>query len=287
MAVIYGTKSADTKNGTTGNDTIYGWAKGGNDSSASGNDTLNGLAGNDKLYGGTGNDTLNGGKYDVYSRYQIYTGGGNDLLSGGAGNDLLFGGQSFASDFYYMDAQDDDTLIGGLGDDTLYGEEDNDILYGKAGNDLLIGGGDNDTALIGNEVFSLDGNDTLIGGAGNDTLIGSSGKDTLTGGPGADSFSFSAANQDVDTITDFVPVNDTIVVSAAGFGGGLTAGAAITPAQFRLGSSASDANDRFIYNQNTGTLFFDEDGKGKTEQVKLATLSTGLAMTNADISVTG
>lgn len=28
MAVIYGTTSADNRNGTTGNDTIYGWANG-------------------------------------------------------------------------------------------------------------------------------------------------------------------------------------------------------------------------------------------------------------------
>lgn len=62
-------------------------------------------------------------------------------------------------------------------------------------------------------------------------------------------------------------------------------GAAITAAQFTIGSSAADERDRFIYNQNTGVLFFDEDGIGAAGQVQIATLSTGLAMTNADIFV--
>jgi Ca2+-binding RTX toxin-like protein len=66
---------------------------------------------------------------------------------------------------------------------------------------------------------------------------------------------------------------------------GLTVGAAITADQFRIGASAGDAGDRFIYNSTTGGLFFDKDGIGGTAQVQFATLSTGLAMTNADIVV--
>lgn len=74
-------------------------------------------------------------------------------------------------------------------------------------------------------------------------------------------------------------------VSKAGFGGGLTTGAAITAAMFKIGARAGDASDRFIYNQNTGALFFDSDGTGTTGQIQFATLSTGLALTNVDISV--
>jgi Ca2+-binding RTX toxin-like protein len=66
---------------------------------------------------------------------------------------------------------------------------------------------------------------------------------------------------------------------------GLTPDAAITPEQFILGSAAADANDRFIYNQNTGALFFDEDGKGGAEQVQFATLTNKPLLTNADIFV--
>ncbi len=45
--------------------------------------------------------------------------------------------------------------------------------------------------------------------------------------------------------------------------------------------------DRFIYNRNTGALFFDSDGTDRDGQVQFASLSTGLAMTNADIVVSG
>lgn len=111
----------------------------------------------------------------------------------------------------------------------------------------------------------------------------------LTGDTGADKFGFYSPNPDlyrIDTITDFVVADDTITVSDAGFGSGLTAGAAITPDQFVLGAVARDASNRFIYNQNTGALFFDKDGTGAIGQLQLATLSTGLAMTNANIFVT-
>ncbi|HEY9659528.1 MAG TPA: hypothetical protein V6C65_13805, partial [Allocoleopsis sp.] len=41
--------------------------------------------------------------------------------------------------------------------------------------------------------------------------------------------------------------------------------------QFVLGNKAKDGNDRFIYNQKKGTLFYDADGKGGVGQVQLAT----------------
>lgn len=80
-------------------------------------------------------------------------------------------------------------------------------------------------------------------------------------------------------------VDDTINVSAAGFGGGLTAGAAITTDQFTLGSVAGDSSDRFIYDASTGVLFFDVDGLGGKGQLQLATLLPLPALTNHDIFV--
>lgn len=117
------------------------------------------------------------------------------------------------------------------------------------------------------------------------------GDDKLTGGAGADKFIFNA-NDGIDTITDFSPADDTIVVSAdgfgsvpSGFGAGLTPEKAITPQQFTIGAAATDASDRFIYDRSTGALFFDADGIGSTDQVQIASLSTGLAMNNTDIFV--
>ncbi|MFM6353015.1 MAG: Calx-beta domain-containing protein, partial [Dolichospermum sp.] len=76
------------------------------------------------------------------------------------------------------------------------------------------------------------GNDVLLGTTANDYLIGGAGDDNLTGGAGGDLFSFATANLGNDRIMDFDPGQDTILVSAAGFGGGLIAGDTITAAQF-------------------------------------------------------
>jgi Ca2+-binding RTX toxin-like protein len=170
-------------------------------------------------------------------------------------------------------------MVINLGNNPNTGTSGNDRLQGTAGNDSLNGLAGND------ELLGLAGNDTLIGGSGNDTLIGGLGNDTLTGGSGSDRFTFNSPNQKVDRITDFLPVDDTIAVSAAGFGGGLISGAAITTAQFKLGASATTASHRFIYNSANGALFFDADGTGAITQVQIASLGTGLAMTNADIFV--
>lgn len=87
----------------------------------------------------------------------------------------------------------------------------------------------------------------------------------------------------MDTIRDF-DVDDAIKVSAASFGGGLTAGNAIASEQFVIGSAATDANHRFIYN-TSGALFFDVDGIGANGQVQTAQLAVGFAITNNHISV--
>ncbi len=129
------------------------------------------------------------------------------------------------------------------------------------------------------------GNDVLTGGAGNDNLVGNLGIDTLTGGTGSDRFTFNSPNQGIDKITNFVVIDDTIAVSAAGFASGLTANAPITAAQFRIGTGATTASHRFIYNSTNGGLFFDPDGNGLSSQVQIATLDTGLPMTNNDIFV--
>jgi hypothetical protein len=110
----------------------------------------------------------------------------------------------------------------------------------------------------------------------------------MNGGAGADRFLFNTPvfNGYNVGIGDFVVADDTINVSADAFGGGLTPGAAIAQAQFTLGSSASNASQRFIYDKfNTGVLFFDVDGIGGTEQKQVATLSTGLDITNNNIVV--
>ncbi|NEP56688.1 MAG: hypothetical protein F6K31_06640 [Symploca sp. SIO2G7] len=54
---------------------------------------------------------------------------------------------------------------------------------------------------------------------------------------------------------------------------------------FTIGSAATKASDRFIYNDTTGALFFDPDGTGALAQVQFAQLSGGVALTHSDIFV--
>lgn len=257
-----------------------------------GNEYDNSISGNDAnniLFGGNGNDKLNGGKGD-----RLFGAAGNDYLTG-SGIDR--GGSPPGS--LYMDGGDgNDTLVGDFGD--LYGGNGDDSLtsdfegnqYGGNGNDTLDG--DDGSVLYGE-----DGNDILLvaygaaaGGDGDDvltggdfsTISGGNGNDTLTGSP---FYQFNDPREGVDAITDFSSSGDEILVFAGanGFGGGLTPGAAITPEQFRLGSSASDTSDRFIYNTD-GALFFDEDGTGGAGQIQFATLTGVPLLTNNDIVAT-
>jgi hypothetical protein len=150
----------------------------------------------------------------------------------------------------------------------------------------------NQQGTTGNDVVEAGTTRTLSGRAGNDILIGSSssevlvggvGNDTITSGTGFDVIAYSLASEGQDTITDFNVFQDTLQVSAAGFGGGLIAGESIAAAQFVLGTVATTASHRFIFNQPTGQLFFDVDGNGSSVQTLLATLTPGLSLTEDNI----
>jgi Ca2+-binding RTX toxin-like protein len=237
--------SALTGTGNTLNNTITGNGS---------NNTLNGSAGNDTLIGGSGNDV-----YVVDSTTDTITELANQ------GNDTIQASLTFS--LAGLPNVENLTLTG-TGNINGTGNAANNVLTGNSGNNQLNGGS---------------GNDTLTGGTGNDALVGGLGNDTLTGGAGSDRFTFNSPNEKVDRITDFSVVDDLITISNTGFGGGFTVNAAITAAQFAIGSAATTSSQRFIYNSTNGSLVFDSDGNGAAAQVQIATLSTGLAMTNADI----
>ncbi|MEH2281812.1 MAG: hypothetical protein V7K90_10875 [Nostoc sp.] len=138
---------------------------------------------------------------------------------------------------------------------------------------------------LNNTITGNSANNQLNGGAGNDILVGGAGNDILTGGAGGDRFTFQSRSQGIDRITDFSVLDDTIVVSAAGFGGGLVAGAAIAANKFAIGTAATTNSQRFIYNTGNGSLFFDQDGTGAIAKIQIATLNIGLSLNNADIFV--
>lgn len=199
-----------------------------------------GTDGNDLLRGGGGND-------------QLLAGEGQDRLYGEAGDDQLYGGR------------DGDFLSGGPGDDQLFGGRGNDRLTGDAGDDQLYGRGGDD------QLLGKTGDDFLGGGFGNDLLIGGLGNDELRGAQGRDQFMFLSPAEKQDQILDFKLGQDQILVSARGFKAGLKRGI-LEDSQFRLGSRAESSSDRFLYDRESGHLYFDADGSGGSAKQLLAEL---------------
>jgi Ca2+-binding RTX toxin-like protein len=120
--------------------------------------------------------------------------------------------------------------------------------------------------------------DVLQGGAGADYLTGGKGNDVLIGLANSDTFTFAGPDLGTDTIADFTPSEDTILVDAQGFGGGLVSGGILADNQLFIGSSATNASQRFIYNQGTGALIFDSDGDGPNTPIRFANLSPNLSL---------
>lgn len=96
-----------------------------------------------------------------------------------------------------------------LGRDAINGTSMIDIIVGSAGNDRFI-----ISSTDGGQVFGGAGNDKIIGGAGNDTLVGRAGDDKLKGGDGEDYFFVGDGH---DTIRDFEPGSDLILISGLTF----------------------------------------------------------------------
>ncbi|MEQ1955738.1 calcium-binding protein [Mesorhizobium sp. CN2-181] len=275
-----------------------------------GNDTLRGGDSADTLYGGVGDDRLDGGNGN-----DIFLGGdaGDDIISAGAGNDTADGGAN--NDAIRGDAGNDN-LSGGTGSDTLQGGTGADRLDGGTGIDTasysgaaarvtvslsnpsinsgdaagdsfvsienLVGSDFND-ALNGNSA-----NNAINGGAGNDILKGYAGNDRLTGGAGQDIFVFnSALNADanVDTVTDFNVAADTMQLDNLFFTA-LPTGALAASAFKDITDGPKDANDRIIYNSETGALYYDADGSGTVYgNVRFATLTGAPDISHLDFVV--
>ena len=311
--IIQGFAGNDTLHGGGGNDNVDGGADrdqvfgdDGNDrvDGGAGDDYVFGGAGNDTVIGGTGNDRLNGGNGNDHLDGSI----GSDRLYGDAGNDVLVG--SISANI--MDGGTGiDTMTGGGGNDSYYVSDTADVIVELLGggadlvrstaiytlsdnvdNIILIGVGAIDATgnalsnrLTGNEannrLFGLGANDRLDGGGGDDHLMGGTGHDIVTGGAGADEFVFAEfGSANYDTVTDFNGAFDTIQLSAAAFG--LDVGA-IDVSKFVLGTTATTATQRLVYDRVHGDLYFDADGSGVDARQLVASLVDGTALTYADI----
>lgn len=161
-------------------------------------------------------------------------------------------------------------LLGGDFDDRFLGRGGDDVVQGQGGNDLIKGGAGNDS------LHGMDGKDTLKGGKGDDLLVGGFGKDKLVGGPGKDILAFdpqflnASFQNGVDKIVKFKPGQDKIGF----FLSGLDAREGLAKGAFRLGKEAKDKDDRVLYDRDSRTLYYDQDGKGGTKAVKFAKLDS-------------
>lgn len=200
-------------------------------------------------------------------------------VRGGDGNDLI----DMTSDRFSCAAvslyggNGQDSLLGNSGRDRVFGQSGADLLKGYAASDYLSGGANNDSLHGGR------GNDELNGGSGHDHLSGGFGRDTLVGGSGHDRFIFdvSPSRSNMDIVKDFSVRDDIVHLARAVF---TKAGAkgALKAKAFWTGSEAHDADDRVIYNENTGYLFYDPDGTGGAAQRTIAKLSKNLDLTHKD-----
>ncbi|MGO4573084.1 calcium-binding protein [Microvirga sp. 2TAF3] len=300
----------DTLDGGIGNDTLDG---------GSGSDMMIGGAGDDTYYvdaptdvivegAGGGVDTVKTSSSFILSENleNLYaTGTASISLTGNAGANLIVGNAAA------------NTIDGGAGDDTLDGASGADLMRGGAGNDLYyvddIGdqivetssGGTADHVISsvsyilaayvenltasGFGALKLTGNasnNTITGNAAANTLNGGLGKDVLVGGAGRDVFVFSTklGSTNIDKIADFDVKDDTIHLSKAIFSKIAKKGA-LSKGAFWIGAKAHDKDDRIIYDDKKGILYYDADGNGAGKAVQFATIAKKLKMTAADFFV--
>jgi hypothetical protein len=130
------------------------------------------------------------------------------------------------------------------------------------------------------------GDDRFWGRSGADTLIGGGGKDILEGGEGADVFVFHRLGTDnSDTIVDFDVMQDKIqLVKAYAFE--VMSPGALSESAFRAGTQAMDADDRIIYDQTSGRLLYDGDGRGGRAALEVAILQDRVTLDHTHFVVT-
>jgi Ca2+-binding RTX toxin-like protein len=317
---INGAQGRDRLVGGAGDDRLFG--RGGDDTldGGTGADYMNGGPGSDRIIVDDagdrvaesrkwdGHDTVEssvdfrmGRKHieDLELTGDARLGAGNGLTNRITGNDadnVLDGGKN------------NDTLIGGLGDDRYLIRAPGDTAVEKfdEGVDEVLAFRSyaleaHIEKLFMQTVYTKDGDPAIFNAIGNGVdntivgtpfanfIIGREGRDTLKGQAGADTFVFDRAigPDNVDRIIDFnvneAAEGDILFMKGSVFGG--MAAGALDAGQFVAGTAAQDANDRFLFDQGSGRLWFDADGAGAGDQVLIATFEQDASVSAADIEV--
>jgi uncharacterized protein YkwD len=148
---------------------------------------------------------------------------------------------------------------------------------GAVGLELL---GINDTNATGN-----DGENIIVGNSGDNRMAGGEASDTLTGNGGSDAFVFDNCHDGVDQVTDFVSGTDTIEIGRLGFAQTMQLGL-LGEDSLVFGTTATQNQAQFLYDQSTGNLSIDMDGTGIGEALLFANLGAGTALAYSDMVIT-
>ena len=120
-------------------------------------------------------------------------------------------------------------------------------------------------------------------------MVGYAGNDSLTGGAGADYFTFASLSG-TDTVTDFSHNDDQLVFLSSIFNtSDLTTDGAIAFDQFTSGTDiqvSSNSGQIFLYDTDSGDLYYDADAAGANAAIIVATLNTSSALVFDDIQMT-
>ena len=282
--ILIGNLGDNVLNGNGGRDTLTG---------GEGDDTLDGGGSADRLEGGVGDDTYlintnedtiielaNGGEADVViasltytlvDQVEILTLSGSGVIDG-------FGN---ALDNIISGNKQNNKLLGKVGNDDLAGDLGNDTLEGGTGNDTLDGGEGYDTA-----VFNANYSDFKLtldeGWMVEDSRAGTDieGEDVVKN---VEKLAFDDRNlywfeaaKPIPEIGDFLSGTDQVAIRASAFG--FSAPRQATPLSASAfyaapGAISHDADDRFIYDTDTGQLSFDRDGNGVAAAIPLVILT--------------
>lgn len=240
------------------------------------------------------------------STNDLSLGKGNDIYDGSGGGTVTGSILGWTGNDWFILGQTRENIRGGNGIDTIdyrsqgpmtvdlaagmaFSTTPDDILHsvenviGSLQDDVLIG----DTAA--NALLGATGTDRISGDGGNDVLNGGLGADVLEGGLGYDSFVFADPEDGGDQITDFtlgvVGNVDFMRFRGADFGG--IALGILDNELFcgRRGNAAREADDRFIYDLDDNTLWYDPDGTGEAEAVMMADLQDGAVLSAYAIAI--
>jgi VCBS repeat-containing protein len=290
-----------------------------------GNNYLDGGGGGDVLIGGAGDDAIIVNSGDIVVEaigggYDNVAAKSNYILNSGAEVEVLSTSDNNGTAPISLNGNEfDQVILGNAGNNYLDGGGGADLMVGGAGDDAIIveagdrvveavgGGYDNVAAKNsftlnsgaevevlsttdnnGNAAINLTGNEfgqVVLGNLGNNVLDGGLGDDLLVGLAGADTFAFTTAlgPNNVDRIADFTSGSDKIALDHSIFD--QLATGAVPASVFHVGPAATNEDQRIIYDNSTGNLYYDADGSGSGAAILFATLDHHPVVTASDFTV--